>query len=158
MSSNWKQKKKLSRKDEVAIKGFIKRLKNLDADFKGCHCSIIDLVEEDMKVLLEEQAKLGDYEDRVSDLMSRLLVFGVGEEKVTAPFVAGSSKPLKKRLGSLACELQSVTEKVDSFALGPGFHLSLAQHLAESISELKLEVVDISRELSLLKGGNAKLF
>ena len=30
-------------KDEVAIKGFIKRLENLDADFKGYHCSVVEL-------------------------------------------------------------------------------------------------------------------
>ena len=42
---------KLSHKDEVAIKGYIKRLENLDADFKGFHCSVIDLVEEDEEVL-----------------------------------------------------------------------------------------------------------
>ena len=48
-------KEKLSHKDEVAMKGDIKRLENLDKDFKGLHCSVIDLVEEDEEVLLEEQ-------------------------------------------------------------------------------------------------------
>ena len=45
-------KEKLSHKDQVAIKGYIKRLDNLDADFKGYHCKVIDLVEEDEGVLL----------------------------------------------------------------------------------------------------------
>ena len=102
MSSNWKRKEKLSHKGKVAIKGFIKRLENLDADFKGYYCSIIDLVEEDEKVLLEEQAKLDDHKQRVTDLMSRLLDLGVGEKKVAKPSVAGSSKPLEKQLGSFS--------------------------------------------------------
>ena len=40
----------------MAIKGYIKRLENLDADFKGFHCSVIELVEDDEGVLLEQQA------------------------------------------------------------------------------------------------------
>ena len=48
-------KEKLSHKDEVAMKGYIKRLENLDNDFKGFQCSVIDLVEEDEEVLLEAQ-------------------------------------------------------------------------------------------------------
>ena len=95
-------KEKLSHKDEVAIKGYTKRLENLDADFKGYHCSVIDLVEDDEKVLLEEQAKLDHHEDRVTDLMSHLLDLGVEEEKVATPSVVGSSKPLEKWLRSLA--------------------------------------------------------
>ena len=44
-----------------------------------------------------------------------------------------------------------------SLAPGPGFDLRLAQHLAESISKVKLELVNITRGLSLLEGENAKL-
>ena len=44
-------KEKILRKDELAINGYIKRLKILDTDFKGYHCSIIDLVEEDEKAV-----------------------------------------------------------------------------------------------------------
>ena len=150
-------KEKLSHKDEVAIKGFIKRLENLDADFKGYHCNVIDLVEEDEAVLLEEQAKLDDHEDRVTDLMSRLLELGVGDEKIVTPSVAGSSKPLEKRLGSLANEVRTINGKISSLAPGPDFDLCLAQHLAESISELKSELVDISRGLSLLESDDTTL-
>ena len=144
-------KEKLSHKDVLAVKGSIKRLVNLNADFKRYHCSIINLVEEDKEVLLEEQAKLNDHEDKLTDLMSRLLDLGVEEEKVATPSVAWSSKPLQKRLGSLSCELQSVKKKTDSLTLGSGFNLSPAQHLAENINELKLELVDISHRLSLLE-------
>ena len=84
-------KESLSHRDEVAIKGYIKRLESLDADFKGFHCTVIDVVEEDEGVLLREQAKLDDHEDRVTDLMSRLLDLGVEEKKVAAPSVAAPS-------------------------------------------------------------------
>ena len=56
-------KDKLSHKDVVAIKSFIKRLYDLDADFKRYHCNIIDLGEKEEEVLKEEQAKLDDHED-----------------------------------------------------------------------------------------------
>ena len=56
------EKEKLTHKDLVVIKGFIKRLESLDADFKAYHCDITDLVEEDKDVLMEEQAKLDDHE------------------------------------------------------------------------------------------------
>ena len=102
---NLEAKEKLSYKDEVAINGYIKCLDNLDADFKGFLYSVIDLVEVDEKVLLEEQAKLDDHEDRVTDLISHLLDFGVEEKKIAAPSVANPSKPFEKRLGSLDNEL-----------------------------------------------------
>ena len=44
---------KLTYKDLVAIKGFIKGLKSLDAEFKKYHCNVIDLVEEENGVLME---------------------------------------------------------------------------------------------------------
>ena len=146
----------LSHKDEVAIKGYIKRLENLDKDFKGYHCTIIDLVEGDDK-LEEEQAKLDDHEDRVTDLMSRLLDLGVTQDKVATPPVANPSKPFEKRLGSLAGDLRSIDGKIDSLVPGPRFDSCLAQHLGESIGELKSELVDITRGLSLLESDDATL-
>ena len=92
----------------MAIKGYIKRLENPDADFKGFHCRVIDLVEEDEEVLLEEQVKLDDHEDRVTDFMSCLLDVGVGERKVATASVANPSKPFEKELGTLDSELQSI--------------------------------------------------
>ena len=95
----------LFHKDEVAIKGYIKLLENLDTHFKGYYCSVIDLIKEDEGVLLEEQAKLDDHEDKVTELMSRRHDLRVEEKKVTAPFVANPSKPFEKWLGSLDSEL-----------------------------------------------------
>ena len=44
-----------------------------------------------------------------------------------------------------------------SLTPSPGFDLCHAQHFAESINELKLELVDISHKLSLLEGDDAAL-
>ena len=65
--------------------------------------------------------------------MSHLLNLGVEEEKVAMPSIAWCSKPLEKRLGSLASELQFVNEKMGSLPPGPGFDLYLGQHLAECV-------------------------
>ena len=51
-------KDKLTHENLIAIKGLIKRLESLDADFKGYRCKVIDSAKEDEGVLMEEQAKL----------------------------------------------------------------------------------------------------
>ena len=89
-------KDKLMHKDLVAIKGFIKRLASLDVHFKGYHCNVIDLVEEEEGVLMEEQAKFDDHEDKVEDIMSRLLEIGTEEEEGPMPSVAVFFKALEK--------------------------------------------------------------
>ena len=63
----------------MPIKGSTKRLESLDSDFKVYHCNIIDMVKEEEEVLMEEQVKLDDHEDKVADLMSHLLELGVEE-------------------------------------------------------------------------------
>ena len=73
------------------------------------------------------------------------------------PSVVTPSKPLKKRLGSLAKELRSINVKLDSLFLGPDFDLCLAQHLAECIRELKSELVDVTRGVLLMESDDATL-
>ena len=116
----------------------------------------LGLVKEDEEVLLKEQAMLDDHEDRVTDLMSRLLDLEVEERKDTST-VANPSKPFKKRLGRLTVNYDPLMEKMVSLVSGPDFDLCLAQHLAEGIGELKSELLDITRGLSLLESDNAIL-
>ena len=89
--------------------------------------------------------------------MSHLLELGVEEEKVLMPSVVAPSKPLEKRLGSLVKELRSISVKMDSLSPGPDFDLCLAQHLAEGISELKSELVDVTHGVSLPESDDATL-
>ena len=88
-------KESLSYRHKIAIRGYIKHLENLDPDFKGFHCTVICLVEEDEQVVMKEQAKLDDNEDRVTDLKSRLLDLRAEEKKVAATSVANPSKPFE---------------------------------------------------------------
>ena len=71
----------------------------------------LGLVKEDEEVLLEEQAMLDDHEDRVTDLISRLLDLEVEERKDTTSTVANPSKPFKKRLGHLTVNYDPLMEK-----------------------------------------------
>ena len=103
-------KDKLSRKAEVAVTGFIKTLENLDADFKWHYCNIIDSVEENEGVLLEEEAKLDDHKDRLTNFMSHLLEFEVGEEKVAMSSAA--------RLSNSSFTLQIDLHGIDPFRSG----------------------------------------
>ena len=89
--------------------------------------------------------------------MSRLLDLGVEERKVTMLSGANPSKPFEKWLGSLDSGLRSINGKMASLIAGQRFNLCLVQHLAESIDELKSELVDITQGLSLLESDDATL-
>ena len=54
-------------------------------------------------------------------------------------------------------ELRSINKKMGSLSAGPDFDLCLAQHLAESISELNLAFVDVFCGVSLLERNDAIL-
>ena len=129
----------------MAIKGCTsKDLRTLTQTSRGLICSVIDLVDKDEEVLLEEQAKLDDHEDKVTDLMSHLLNLGLEKRKVATPSVANPSKPFEKRLGFFNSKLRSISGKIVSLVPRPDFDLCLAQHLAERIGELKSELVNLT--------------
>ena len=73
------------------------------------------------------------------------------------PSFAAPSKVVKERLGSVAKQLRSISVKIDSLSPCPGFNLCLAQHMAEGISELKSELVDVTHGVSLLESDDATL-
>ena len=150
-------KDRLSRKDLVNVKGFIKRLESLDSDFKEHHSTVVDLIEEDEDVLREEQAKLDDHEDKVTDLMSRLVELGIEEEKVPIPSMV-ESKPFEKRLGFLAKELRSIDERIKDEVVGleakSGVDQCLLRQLEKRIDGLMSELADICRGILLLDHGS----
>ena len=106
----------------------------------------------------EEQAKLDNHEDRVTDPISRLLDLGIEEGKAATPTVANHPKPFEKLVGFLTVNhIPPINGKMLSLDPAPDFDLCFLQHLAESIGELKSELVDVTRGLSLLESDDATL-
>ena len=58
-------------KDRQSISRTLKRLQELNEEFKGYHYSIVELMD-DTEVLAEEQKVLDDHENKVEDLIQRL--------------------------------------------------------------------------------------
>ena len=144
------EKEKLTQKDLLAIMGFIKRLENLDADFKEYHSNVIDL----SRGRMSADGRKGQirWPRRYG-----LLELGVEEGKDPIPSVVATSKPLEKQLSSLTKEQRSINVKIDSLFPGSDFDLCPAQHLAKCISELKSEHVHVTSGVPLLESDHTKL-
>ena len=152
-------KDKLMHKDLVAIKGFIKRLESLDTDFKLYHCNVIDVVEEDEGILMEEQAKLDDHEDRVTNLMSRLLKLSVEEEKFQIP-LPGKPEANKRVIKWLCCiqkNMKSLNTEVESMSEEGEFDKYALQGDGMQVHSLKAELTDVTHEILSLEEGEALL-
>ena len=67
----WEEKEILTDKDRQAIIRSLKRLQELNEEFRTYHYSIIELME-DEAVLAEEQQTLDECENKVDDLTGRL--------------------------------------------------------------------------------------
>ena len=63
-TSEWEQKETLTEKDRQTIARTLKRLQELNEEFKEYYYSIAELME-DTKVLAEEQEVLDNHEDKV---------------------------------------------------------------------------------------------
>ena len=59
----YEMKEEVSHSDQIAVKGIVKKLEALDAEFNTYHFMIIDLIEEDE--LLRELAILDDHDDKI---------------------------------------------------------------------------------------------
>ena len=68
-----KVKQDLSHTDQLAIQRLLKRLEELDAEFKKYHYAIVELMESE-EDLEEEQVTLDDHDDKTADFVGRLQV------------------------------------------------------------------------------------
>ena len=60
----------------MIIQAHTESLNSLNGDFKKHHFAIIELVDEDTEILEWEQALLGEHEDRMTNIMERLIRLG----------------------------------------------------------------------------------
>ena len=65
------EKETLTEKDRQSIATTLKRLQELNEEFKGYHYSSVELID-DTEVLAKEQKVLHDHENKVEDLIERL--------------------------------------------------------------------------------------
>ena len=80
------KKETLTDKDRQSIVRALKRLQELNEEFKTYHYSIVELMaEEEDEALAEEQKTLDDHENKVEDLIERLEDMITTTEPVTIP-------------------------------------------------------------------------
>ena len=71
--SNLEEKPEIMHSDSVIIEAHTERLISMDSDFKKHHFTIIELVDEDQETLEWEQALLDHHEDKMTNMMDRLI-------------------------------------------------------------------------------------
>ena len=162
--AGWEEKETLTDKNRQSIVRALKRLQELNAEFKVYHYSIVELMdEEDKKVMAEEQQVLDDHENKIEDLTERLEDMITTTEPVTIPASetsdarpAASSttekKPisekdlLRKRVDRVDKSYRTV--KGDFDERGPEMDtFTLQANLEEPIDDLKSELRGICKEL-----------
>ena len=72
--SKLEDKPEITCSNSVIIQAYTERLNSLDSDFKKHHFHIIELVnEEDLETLEREQGQLDNDEDKLTNMMDRLI-------------------------------------------------------------------------------------
>ena len=114
----FEDKIELKASDHTSIQCMVKRLENMDADFKQHHMALIETIGKEDK-LAEEQSVLDDHDDKMSNFMDRLLCL-IEENKVEeVKPTASSSKPdlsrqFSKRLRCVEQDVRSVNTAIES--------------------------------------------
>ena len=115
-------------------------------------------MDEDLKTLEWEQALLDDHEDRMTNIMDRLIQLSHAKPSPTvmAPpisleMAAEPSRLLHRRLHHLESSLRSINETVKPLAPGPDVNGCLVQQLQEQIGRLRAELSDVARDILSLE-------
>jgi hypothetical protein len=120
----------------------LKKLEDLDGDFRTHYFSLIDLVE-DEETLETEQVTLDTHDDDLSTLLvciKRLI------DVHTSCSDDGPRKLLSRRLSHLRKGLTSVGEEIRKMGAEPG-DTCLIRQRQEQLTELKEELGDVSKTL-----------
>ena len=88
----FEEKAELKATDQASVQCMVKRLEDLDADFKQHHMALIETIEDEEK-LTEEQAILDVHDDKISEFMDRLHCLIEENKLEEAKLTASPSKP-----------------------------------------------------------------
>ena len=103
----------LSCTDQLAIQRLLKKLEELDAEFKKHHYAVVENLEteEDME---DEQATLNDHEDKVASFEGHLQALIEEKGKHSPAEYEASTPPVKKQLDRIKRKITGVQESVDN--------------------------------------------
>ena len=114
-------KSEITHSDSVIIQGQTEKLKSLDSDFKRHHYTMIELVdEEDLETLDQEQAVLDDHDNKIANMMDRLIRLSHTKPSLTIAALpmsletsAEPSQFLRRRLDHMESTLRSMNLTVE---------------------------------------------
>ena len=132
----------------------LKKLEELDADFKTYHFAIVDAAEEE--ALDDEQTILDGHDDRIAGLVARAqqLVSKLGAIEPSTTSDSNTRRVLSKRLGCVEKNLQPIREAVKVITLTD---TCLLRQYESRLGDLRSELENISLEILSLEDDDDKL-
>ena len=118
----------------------------MDVDFKEHHYAVIDLVGDDEQKLDEEQAVMGNHEDKVAEITECLQqLWPESKAASSAAHSMGHSHYLRRQLNNMERNLHLVKGKIDPLISGPGLDTSFLLQLEEQVGSIKINLLDVTR-------------
>ena len=162
----WEDKETLTDKDRQSIVRTLKRLQELNEEFKRYHYSIVELME-DTEVIAEEQKVLDDHENKVEDLIERLedmipttqpmmirasgmsdaLPQPVARSTTDGSEAASGSLRTQKRLRHLRSSIDKAYGTVRSLEPTPDLDVCLVEKMKGDIDGLTKKLSDIVEDI-----------
>ena len=105
----FKLRQELLNANKLAIRGLLQKLEEQDSEFKKYHYAIVELLEEDDD-LEEEQAKLDDHDDKITDFISRLQFLVENKASEPAEVSVTTTPPLGRQLERIKRKTTGVLE------------------------------------------------
>ena len=124
-------KRELLHSDGLAIQHLLKKLKAQNAEFKKHHYSIMELLK-DEEELDQKQATLDNHDDRIADIIGRLLILIEDKDDGSPAASTTSAQPLGKQLDRFGQKNCGVQDNMEAAQLQPEVHC-LLQQLEEPI-------------------------
>ena len=155
--SELERKKETSPGDLATAQRFLRKLDELDEEFKSHHLSIVDLIGEES--IDTEQGILDDHDDKVASLSSRLQQFisKLSSAHSSASMDSNPKQHHTRRLSHLERDLKLVVTTVDTITPGSEVDTCMLQQYEEQLSGLKAELARISSDILMLDEEDAGL-
>ena len=140
----------LSHTDQLVIQRLLKKLQELDAEFKKNHYAVVENLEREEDTE-DEQATLNDHEDKIANFQGRLQVLVEEKAKHSPPEYQVSTPPIRKQLDCIKRKINGVQESVDNAIRDAVVDRCLLQQFDEQTPSLKSGLANIKDKISSLE-------
>ena len=144
--SNFTQQKKCTtiiNSDTDECDQVLRKLEQLDADFRKYHLAIVDLTDDD-EALETEQEALGTHDDRVTALHDRLQRL-MAKPSASRTTESDTRRRLAKRMKHLEENLTLLASQVDSTSAESD--VCLVRQCEDQLNELKMDLSVLARDI-----------